>query len=79
MKIYLATWLEDNQGKTLTEEGNTQRLMSFYFLKEAPVDFLDKYVQTGTGTDGKVWNGKIQKEKKKNGKEEEGRRKRTDR
>jgi len=47
MKIYLATWLEDNQGKSLTKIGSVNRLMSFFFLKENPKNFLKQYVRVG--------------------------------
>ena len=30
MRIFLATWPEDNQGVGLTKAGNTNRLMSFF-------------------------------------------------
>lgn len=63
MKIYLATWLEDNQGLTLTEQGSNRRLLSYYFLKDAPADFMEKYSQTGRYGKGAVWNGRI-KEKR---------------
>ncbi len=63
MKIFLATWLEDNQGQTLTKTGCNNRLLSYYFLKDAPKGFLDKYSKTGTGTDEKVFNGKIKNKK----------------
>ena len=53
MKIYLATWLEDNQGETLTKINCKNRLMSYYFLKD--FKFLKQYVRTG----------KIMKRKKK--------------
>jgi hypothetical protein len=33
MKIYLATWLEDNQGIGLTEVGYKNRLMSYHFIR----------------------------------------------
>jgi hypothetical protein len=34
MKIYLATWLEDNQGVNLTEVGCRNRLLSYYFISQ---------------------------------------------
>ncbi len=48
MRIYLATWLEDNQGTTLTDVGSDKRLLSYYFVKEAPPDFIDRYAEKGT-------------------------------
>jgi hypothetical protein len=53
MKIYLATWTEDNQGETLSKAGVEHRLMSYYFLKEAKESFLPQYVK-----EGKVMRGK---------------------
>lgn len=47
MNIYLATWLEDNQGKTLTKAGSDKRLLSYYFLRETPKGFLEKYINQG--------------------------------
>jgi hypothetical protein len=49
MRIYLATWLEDNQGATLSKAGGDRRLMSYYFLKAVvdPSRFLREYVRTG--------------------------------
>ncbi len=47
MKIYLATWLEDNQGKTLTKVDYSNRLLSYFFLKEAKDNFLKLYVKFG--------------------------------
>lgn len=45
MIIYLATWMEDNQGITLTKVGNTQRLMSYFFLKD--INILQDYIRDG--------------------------------
>ena len=53
MKIYLVTWLEDNQGATLTKVGSRNRLMSFFFLKDTERNFLKRYIRTGLGG-GKV-------------------------
>jgi len=47
MKIFLATWLEDNQAITLTKAGAKNRLMSYFFLKEVPKTFIPEYVQEG--------------------------------
>ena len=49
MVIYFATWLEDNQGKTLTVAGADNRLLSYFFLKEIqdPTEFFKDYVGTG--------------------------------
>ncbi len=47
MKIYLATWLEGNQGKTLTKVKAKTRLMSYYFLKNTTQGFVEEYVTTG--------------------------------
>lgn len=34
MRIYLATWLEDNQSVSLTKVKAMCRLMSFFFLRD---------------------------------------------
>jgi hypothetical protein len=48
MKIYLATWLEDNQGVTLTEAKCKNRLMSYFFIGQGKFD-IRTYVKTGLG------------------------------
>lgn len=60
MKIYLATWAEDDQGETLTKTGNRRRLMSYYFLKDVAEDFVVNYVK-----DGFYLKGGIKDENKK--------------
>jgi hypothetical protein len=47
VRIYLATWAEDNQGKGLNDAGNKNRLMSFFFLKKEDKEYLKKYVARG--------------------------------
>ncbi|MDD5053491.1 MAG: hypothetical protein PHO27_12220 [Sulfuricurvum sp.] len=47
MIIYLATWLEDNQGVTLTKTGAFTRLISYFFLKKQNSDIVQEYVETG--------------------------------
>jgi len=48
MRIYLATWLEDNQGKTLTKVDYKNRLLSFFFIQNATYQFdLETYVREG--------------------------------
>jgi hypothetical protein len=47
MRIFLATWLEDNQGLSLQKKGARNRLMSYYFLREAKKDILPQYVMKG--------------------------------
>ena len=47
MKIYLATWLEDNQAKTLTKANYKERLLSYFFVKEGKPNFLPLYVKFG--------------------------------
>ena len=61
MVIYLATWLEDNQGQTLTKMKCKHRLLSYYFVKDGPKDFLDEYAETGIYTLKGDKNGKDQK------------------
>lgn len=39
MKIYLATWIaEKDQQMSLTKVGYTQRLLSYFFIKEQKID-----------------------------------------
>ena len=46
MKIYFATWTEeDNQGETLTKAKAKKRLMSYFFLRE--FKFFKEYAKTG--------------------------------
>ena len=48
MKIHLATWLEENQGATLTKAGAENRLMSYFFIKDRTKNFdLRQYVEKG--------------------------------
>ena len=47
MKIYLATWLEDNQAITLTKVDYRNRLMSYFFLKDAKKNFVPLYTKFG--------------------------------
>lgn len=52
MRIFLATWLEDNQGVSLTNQNVKNRLMSFFFLRQMKGDtkqFIKRYVTTGIG------------------------------
>ena len=46
MKIYLATWLEQNQGVTLTKANYVKRLMSYFFISQGKFD-IREYVKTG--------------------------------
>jgi len=50
MIIYLATWMEDNQGITLTKAGAKDRLMSYYFLKDVSDETFKQYIETGIAT-----------------------------
>lgn len=49
MKIFLATWTEDNQGQTLTKAEAFNRLLSYYFLQqlEKKDEFIETYVLNG--------------------------------
>lgn len=47
MKIYLATWLEDNQGKTLTKIDYKNRLLSYFFIQQDKNFDLREYVIKG--------------------------------
>jgi len=46
MKIYLATWLEDNQGVSLTNAGCESRLLSYFFVSQGKFD-VRTYIKTG--------------------------------
>jgi len=46
MKIYLATWLEQNQGVTLTKANYINRLMSYFFISQGKFD-AKEYHETG--------------------------------
>lgn len=46
MKIYLATWLGDNQGKSLTEMRGFNRLLSYFFIRQSGMD-VKQYVKQG--------------------------------
>lgn len=47
MKIFLATWLEDNQGKTLTKIDYRNRLLSYFFISQSNQFDLKTYVRRG--------------------------------
>lgn len=47
MKIFLATWLEDNQGKTLTKIDYRNRLLSYFFISQNNQFDLKTYVRKG--------------------------------
>lgn len=51
MKIFLATWLEENQAVSLTNQNARHRLMSYYFLKQIKNDpgYVKRYAKTGIG------------------------------
>ena len=44
MRIYLASWTEENQKTSLDKMGYDTRLLSYFFIREAK-DFLFKYVE----------------------------------
>ena len=47
MKIFLATWLfEEQQGKALTKRGHKNRLLSYFHTQQKKDKFI-KYVKTG--------------------------------
>jgi len=58
MRIYFATWLEGDQGVTLTKVKASRRLMSYYFLRDATRDFVENYVRDGFYKGGKSENRK---------------------
>lgn len=47
MKIYLATWIEENQGVSLSKQGARQRLMSYFFIRDMARSYLTKYIKNG--------------------------------
>jgi len=47
MRIFLATWAEDNQGLGLTGAGCYNRLMSYWFVSKETKNFLKSYVRSG--------------------------------
>jgi hypothetical protein len=48
MIVYLATWLEDNQGESLSKIDSKYRLMSYYFLRVSKDPLLlEKYTSSG--------------------------------
>lgn len=49
MRIFLATWAEDNQGITLTKCGCRYRLLSYWFLLPQDRQWLRRYVERGFG------------------------------
>jgi len=51
VRIFLATWLEENQGVSLTKQNAKHRLMSYYFLRTLKNDpnYIKRYVETGIG------------------------------
>lgn len=51
MRIFLATWLEENQAVSLTKQNAKHRLMSYYFLREIKNDpnYVKRYARTGIG------------------------------
>lgn len=65
MRVYLATWAEDNQGEGLSSVGSVHRLMSYFFLERERKDFLADYVTNGktTRVKGGVDKGKYGRSK----------------
>jgi len=50
MKIYLATWLfEESQGNCLTKLNSSNRLLSYFFIKQQGISLtqFQTYVRTG--------------------------------
>lgn len=58
MKIYFATWTEDNQRVSLNARGARRRLLSYYFLLDAGKNYLRRYCS------GRLDDGKRDKSKK---------------
>jgi len=44
MKIYLATWVEENQRVSLDKKESLHRLLSYFFIKKE-IDFLKEYTE----------------------------------
>jgi hypothetical protein len=55
MKIYLATWTEQNQGVSLNALKKRDRLISYYFLQDVPPEWVEIYVRTGVFPKKKEW------------------------
>jgi hypothetical protein len=49
MRVFLATWLEDSQGESLTKAKGEHRLLSYFFVREKGKKLFDliQYVDTG--------------------------------
>jgi hypothetical protein len=47
MKIYLATWTEQNQGVSLSKVNYKTRLLSYFFLKGSKIKSIKDYVING--------------------------------
>jgi hypothetical protein len=47
VKIFLATWTEENQGVTLTKADCKKRLLSYFFLQSAKIKSIKTYVLKG--------------------------------
>lgn len=47
MNIYLATWLEDSQAKSLTKIDYRNRLLSYFFISQSNQFDLKTYVRKG--------------------------------
>jgi len=49
MRIYLVTWTEMAQGRILNEMEVENRLLSYFFLKNSPEEWLENYFENGIG------------------------------
>ena len=43
MKIYFATWTEENQRWSLDKKKARRRLLSYYFIKDEAANYLKRY------------------------------------
>ena len=48
MKFIATSWPQvEYQGRVLTDAGATNRMLSFYYLRDLPPDFLEQYMAQG--------------------------------
>lgn len=47
MQIFFATWQEQNQGESLTNKKASNRLLSYFFIKEINSSDIIEYVIKG--------------------------------
>lgn len=58
MRILMVASTDEELNAILNQVGFNDRLISYWFIKSKPADFLDTYVRTGTyDSKGKKQNG----------------------